>query len=64
MIITLKDGTTITPTQAASLLKQQAAGIGQAGTIDLFGETRTDADVLRAIKDLGRVAQMYAELAK
>ena len=51
----------ITTANLVDSIKRQALSIGCVGDIDLFGTIVTGEDIVRSMRELGRVASMYAE---
>jgi hypothetical protein len=53
--------TTLPLTRVVQLLQDQAAAMPIEGDLDLFGETVTVADIARSMRELARVANLYAD---
>jgi HPt (histidine-containing phosphotransfer) domain-containing protein len=53
--------TTISTETLAALLAKQVSELPVIGQIDLFGETQTAADLAHAMRELARVATIYAD---
>jgi hypothetical protein len=53
--------TTLPLTRVVQLLKDQAAAMPLEGELDLFGEAVTAADIARSMRELARVANLYAD---
>ena len=55
------DNTVFTTSSMVSAIKRQAANISHTWSINRFGEVVTDNDIANELRELARVADMYAK---